>query len=138
MRILYSRSLRSPFGFQCFPSLIFPKVPNYSVLPIHLCSFERLSCVLTQCVSVYFEPSSDTRSQEHPIFTEVNTFILLRACLSNFTVRDTPHLHQLSPVLMAHYRSRIGSLVGWGLPVTLGAPTPLLGSGKVSVAQGAQ
>jgi hypothetical protein len=53
MRILFFRSLRLPFSFQCFPSLIFPKVSNYSFLPIHLCSFKRLSCdfdTMCQCV----------------------------------------------------------------------------------------
>jgi len=75
MRIIYSGSLRSPFGFQCFPSLIFPKVSNYSFLPIHHCSCERLSCVFDTMCRVYFEPSSNTRSQKHPIFTEANTFI---------------------------------------------------------------
>jgi hypothetical protein len=87
---------------------------------------------------VYFEPNSNTRSQKHPIFTEVNIFILLRVHLFDFTAADAPHLNRFTSILMAHYRSRIGSHVGWGLPVTLGAPTPLLGSGKVHLAQGGQ
>ena len=86
---------------------------------------------------MYFEPSSDTRSQKHPALTEVWAFILLRAYLPDLTAWGTPHLLRFAPDLMAHHRSRIGSLVGWGLPVTLSAPTPLLGSGKVHVHRGA-
>jgi hypothetical protein len=46
-----------------------------------------------------------------------------------------PTISRFSSTLMAHYRSRIGSLVGWGLPVTLGAPTPLLDTVQVQGAR---
>ena len=46
MRFNYARSLRLPYGFQCFPLLNHLKVPNYSFLPIDPRSYEQTSPVI--------------------------------------------------------------------------------------------
>ena len=62
--ISISGSLRSPCGFQCFPSDIVQGT-EYSFLPKYsLLLRADISCVPTRSWYVYFEPSSDTRSQK--------------------------------------------------------------------------
>ena len=138
MRNIFYGSLRSPNGFQCFPSLTFRKVSNYSFLPMILCSCELLSCDLTLGVVCI---SSPTLIHVHKSIQYSPKWISSFSCgptVSTLQSEVRPTISRFSSTLMAHYRSRIGSLVGWGLPVTLGAPTPLLGSSEVSLAQGGQ
>ena len=106
-------------------------VPSEDPLLLRAC----LLCSNTN-VGAYVEPSSSTRSQELR-HTEAWFCSPAGPPLDFHKSRCTPSL-PIGLGLMAHYRSRIGSLVGWGLPVTLGAPTPLLGSGKVHLQLGAQ
>ena len=99
-------------------------------------SCEQASPVIRHWVSVRISSSALIHVHRSIQSHRSVTFILLGACLPDLAVWGTPHLVRFSSDLMAHHRSRIGSLVGWGLPVTLSAPTPLLGSGKVCVARG--
>ena len=132
-----SGSLRSPCGFQCFPlEEIIQGADADRSFRIDPRSCEQASPVIRHWVSVCISSSALIHVHGSIQSHRSVTFILLRACLPDLAVWGTPHLVRFSPDLMAHHRSRIGSLVGWGLPVTLSAPTPLLGSGKVCVARG--
>ena len=130
-------SLRSPCGFQCFPRWSSSKVPNNRSFRIDPRSCEQASPVIRHQMSVC--TSSPALIPVHKSWpTPKCSPNLLRVHLPIFADRGAPHLDQLTLASMAHYRSRIGSLVGWGLPVTLGAPTPLLGSGNIHLLLGAQ
>ena len=74
-----SRSLRSPYGFQCFPVGIVQGAEN-SFLPIDPCSCERCFLCSNTNVGAYFEPSSNTRSQDYPPHRNVVSFSCGSTC----------------------------------------------------------
>jgi len=105
------------------------------LLSIFLLSGSR-SCELKSslcCTEVryVFETSSPTRSQIDSL-TEVSVR-LLRVCVSELANARTPHHSQSKDcVQWPTADSRFGSLVGWGLPVTLASRHHSSGAAKVT------